>query len=351
MYLAPLNYDRFFRRVFSHLHIAKAFLEDFLDVKIEEIELLENKHFLTNDSSKVEFDFRCKINGADIIIDMQQWYKPDVVKRFYLYHCASTVLQLERLPEKKILIEKEARAKDKDYKFVSPVLTLIWMVQDTFELTQNFVTFGMTPQEVQDFLRDNILWENPNIQELIQKRNEVLALMQHKNKELDFLAQNQLTFMFQPNIINDKKFSKYHQWFVFAEKTRNKKNKKSDFQAFESQELFKDIIFLINKKKLTKEDLNYIETEDEHIALVKRALQDEFDNGFDMGFEKGEVAGFEKGEVAGFEKGEVAGFEKGKIEIILSSYEAGADIAFIAKITKQRESEVMEILKKNKLIQ
>ena len=63
MYLAPLNYDRFFKKVFSHTHIAKAFLEDFLEKKIDEIVLLETSHFLTDDASKISFDFRCKIEG------------------------------------------------------------------------------------------------------------------------------------------------------------------------------------------------------------------------------------------------------------------------------------------------
>ncbi|MGE5340776.1 MAG: hypothetical protein ACM3SY_07870, partial [Candidatus Omnitrophota bacterium] len=86
MYLAPLNYDRFFKRVFSDLNIAKAFLEDFLDVPIEEIKKLENENRLTDDATSVEFDFRCKIKGSYVIIDMQQWYKRDIGKRFYLYH-------------------------------------------------------------------------------------------------------------------------------------------------------------------------------------------------------------------------------------------------------------------------
>ena len=46
MYLAPLNYDRFFKKVFSQTHIAKAFLEDLLDTPIEEIKLLERTHLL-----------------------------------------------------------------------------------------------------------------------------------------------------------------------------------------------------------------------------------------------------------------------------------------------------------------
>ncbi len=34
MYVAPLNYDRYFKKVFSDEKIATAFLQDFLDVEI-----------------------------------------------------------------------------------------------------------------------------------------------------------------------------------------------------------------------------------------------------------------------------------------------------------------------------
>jgi hypothetical protein len=40
MYLAPLNYDRYFKKVFSDTRIAKRFLEDFFDIEIDELELL-----------------------------------------------------------------------------------------------------------------------------------------------------------------------------------------------------------------------------------------------------------------------------------------------------------------------
>ncbi len=102
MYLAPLNYDRFFKKVFSDLTIAKAFLQDFLDVEIEEITQLKDKNRVTDDAAVVEFDFRCKINGSYVIIDMQQWYKKDIVKRFYVYHTLNTVLQLEDIPTKSV---------------------------------------------------------------------------------------------------------------------------------------------------------------------------------------------------------------------------------------------------------
>ena len=49
MYLAPLNYDRNFKKVFSETRIAKRFLEDFFDVEISEMELLPFKHKITDD--------------------------------------------------------------------------------------------------------------------------------------------------------------------------------------------------------------------------------------------------------------------------------------------------------------
>ena len=82
MYLAPLNYDRFFRKIFSDEKISRRFLEDFLEVRIDEFEFLKERNLVTNDASVVEFDFRCKIKNAYVIIDMQQWYKRDIAQRF-----------------------------------------------------------------------------------------------------------------------------------------------------------------------------------------------------------------------------------------------------------------------------
>ena len=67
MFLAPLNYDRFFKKIFSDKQIAKRFLEDFLEIKIQEIEVLPVDHKLTNEASLLRFDYRCKVNGQYII--------------------------------------------------------------------------------------------------------------------------------------------------------------------------------------------------------------------------------------------------------------------------------------------
>ncbi len=62
MYLAPLNYDRYFKKIFSDERIVKRFLEDFLEVPITFIEQLPEKHQVTDDAAIVEFDYRYQIN-------------------------------------------------------------------------------------------------------------------------------------------------------------------------------------------------------------------------------------------------------------------------------------------------
>ncbi len=309
MYIAPLNYDRFFKKVFSHVHIAKAFLEDFLAVTIQEIALLERTKHLTDESARVEIDFRCKINGANIIIEMQQWYKPDVIKRFYLYHCVSTALQLETLAEKKVPIKTEdKRAKDRSYKEVVPVLTLVWMVDDSLQFSEHFMGYTTAPETALSFLENHDLWEKEDRTELLDIRQNILKILDNNHKNLDFLRKNRLVFMFQENIIKDDKFPNYHRWFEFAEKTRHKNNKKTDFIKFRKEDLFQDIMRIIGKDALNKDDLNYIETEEEHIKLVSKALRDERESGFEEGFEEG------------FEMSVISLFKKGKTEDDISEW-------------------------------
>ena len=100
MFLAPLNYDRFFKKVFSDLTIAKAFLEDFLEVDITSIEYLESTQRFTDRAAIVEFDFRVKIDDQFIIVDMQQWYKPDVAQRFFFITHSTPAHSLKPYPRK-----------------------------------------------------------------------------------------------------------------------------------------------------------------------------------------------------------------------------------------------------------
>jgi hypothetical protein len=344
MFVAPLNYDRFFQKVFSDLKIAKAFLEDFLDVEIESITQLKGKHSVTDDASIVEFDYRCKIDDSYVIIDMQQWYKKDIVKRFYVYHSLSTVLQLENMPSKTVELPPKPnipskKVKIKDYRVLEPVITVIWMVDDSLGFTKDYVTQVLTPETLVNFIRSSELWFNKDILALLEKREEVLTELNNTKKELDFLSKNKLTYIFQKNVIKNQKISKYYRWFSFAEKSRNKKNVESDFLEYKDDPVFSEIIRRLSRD-LTPEDLAYIQDYDRYIAEIKRYNTELLEEGEKIGIEKGEKIGIEKGEKIGIEKGIEKGKKlaerkahKEKLKIAINLYKVGLPIDTIVQAT------------------
>ncbi len=322
MYLAPLNYDRFFKKVFSEKHIAQQFLEDFLDTKIEEIELLKEKHRVTDDASIVEFDFRCKIDGAYIIIDMQQWYKMDVVKRFYLYHSLNASLQLERLPEKELTLDRVSKKikKTKDYHYVEPVLTLIWMVDDNLGFDENYVSYALSPEVSNQFIEDKKLWENPELTDIIKAQQKVLAVLKNDAKGMRFLSHNKLIFLFQKNIVKNKRIKKYVRWFEFAQKTKNKDNKREDFEEYQQDKIFLEIIHRITKKSFNEDENQYVEEQVEFWENYSELTARLYGYGLNDGMEKG------------MEKGREEGKEEEKIQIAIALLDI-LEVETIAKKT------------------
>ena len=257
MYAAPLNLDLFFKKVFSDPIIAKAFLEAFFDVTIEEIELVRVKHRLTDSATIVEFDFRCKINGKYIIIEMQQAFRADVVKRFYVYHTLSTGVQLETLP-KKISVNKKTGKQTEypTYDGILPVYTLIWMANDTFNFDIETITYALSPEQTVDFITNNELWASKDVEKICTVREEILALLENKSKDLGFLPQNKLVFAFQKNIVKSKKFQPYKEWFEFAETTQNRTNTKQDFDKFKKNKVLMMVLNRIKTDLLEDEELD-----------------------------------------------------------------------------------------------
>jgi hypothetical protein len=259
MYLAPLNYNRFFDRVFRDTPIAKRFLEDFLNVEITSIEPLPRKHQITDDAALVEFDYRCKINDQFVIIDMQQWYKRDVVKRFYLYFCNNTSLQLEHLKPVTIPMPNGKTYKTKSYDQVEPTITIVWMVDDALNFKEDVISYALFPEMASAFLRDDSLWESSNKEILLNRRAEVLKIMDNKHKNLDFLSTNRLIFMFQPNIIHNlQEQEKYFPWVEFAAKTRNPNNTADDFKKYSKDPIFIQVMEKLKTTVLTHDDFEYV---------------------------------------------------------------------------------------------
>jgi hypothetical protein len=270
MFVASLNLDFFFKKVFSNKRIAKKFLEDLLDVTITDIKLLTVENKLTDDAVTVKFDFRCKIQGQYVVIEMQQKYKVDVVKRFFLYHTVSTALQLETLKPIKITKPNGETYTEKNYSSLEPVITLIWMVDDMLGFEDDFIVYSTLPEAAKDFITNKDLWHQP-LETILAEREKTIKTLENKTKGLDFFSKNKLIYIFQKNIIKNKKVeSPYYKWFDFANISRNPDNKEQDFSNYKNDKDMAEIINRLRKDKLSPEEFKYISDLDSYEILMAR---------------------------------------------------------------------------------
>ncbi|MEN9612147.1 MAG: hypothetical protein RLZZ628_2961 [Bacteroidota bacterium] len=272
MYLIPLNLDEPFKKVFGSPHVAKAFIQDMLNVKITSIEKLENDHKVTNAAALVRFDYRCQINDKYVIIEMQQGYKQDVVKRFFLYHCLNTALQLETIKETVVRDRHGKEHRTRNYVELESVITIVWMAQDNFDLEADYIEYNLYPKAYSDFIKHETLWQSSK-SELEAERSKLLLHPKKDRRELSFLAQNRLIFVFQPNIIKNKRGTRYAKWFEFAEKTRNPNNKASDFDEFSNNSIFAQMIHRLTVKHVDNQDLIKEMGEEAYLAAKKLGEQ------------------------------------------------------------------------------
>jgi hypothetical protein len=257
MFVVSLNLDVFFKKVFSNKKIAKAFLEDFFGVKITEIKLLKTDYKITDDATVVRFDYRCKINGQYVVIEMQQKYKTDVNKRFYLSHCLGTALQLETLAPKVITKLDGKTYTEKNYGDLEPVITLVWMVDDTFNFKEDFIAFTTLPEAAKDFIANEDLWHQ-SLDVILQEREKTLKILNNDTKDLGFFSQNRLIYAFQRNIIANKLITKYFKWFDVAYKSRNINNSEEDFSQYNDDDIMAEVIKRLERDRLTTEEYKFV---------------------------------------------------------------------------------------------
>jgi hypothetical protein len=79
--------------------------------------------------------------------------------------------------------------------------------------------------------------------------------MENDRRSLDFLSENRLFFVFQPNIIKNKQAARYVKWFEFAEKTRNPNNTKADFAPYLDNLIFSTMMDRLTVSHSDNQDL------------------------------------------------------------------------------------------------
>jgi hypothetical protein len=273
MYLASLNIDLLFKKVFSDPEIAKSFLQDFLGIIITEIVVLGIEHKVTDDAVIVKFDYRCKINGEYVIIEMQQKYKKDVIKRFYLYHCVGTSLQLETLKPIVITRPNGETYKEKDYSGVEPVLTIVWMVDDTLNFEDDFIVFTTLPEAAKDFISNDTLWSQP-IESILAARTEVLKILNNDTKNLDFFQKNKIVLLLQENIAKNMRAKPYSKWCILAKKSKNPNNVEADFKELKKNKVMAEVIRRLETTKLEPYEFKYVSDIYQYENMAEQSQQE-----------------------------------------------------------------------------
>ncbi len=88
---------------------------------------------------------------------------------------------------------------------------------------------------------------------------------------------------------------------------------------------------------------------------IKNDIMTTYDQLIEKGKKEGKIEGIKAGRIEGIKEGKIEGIKTGlkegqykeKVEVILNGMEKGLDIAILSSLTKLREEEVLEILRKN----
>jgi len=218
------------------------------------------------------------------------------------------------------------------YRLLEPVITLIWMVNDTLHFKDDdYIAFTMAPEVALEFIENDEFWKNSQIQEL--QRERTLEILRNNHKEIDFLRKNRLIYAFQPIIVKNKKLKKYLRWFEFAQKTKNKKNTESEFKEYEKDEIFAEMIRRLRKDNLEPDDISYIDNYEE---LMKRVEL----------FREGILAeGKNEGKIQGKIEGKIEGKEERNVEIALEMIKDGETNEKIKKYTGLNNEKINELRK------
>ena len=229
-----------------------------LGVKITDFKRLSVENKLTDAAVTVKFDFRCKIHGQYVVIEMQQKYKIDVVKRFYLYQAVDTALQLETLKPSVVIKPNGETYTEKNYSGLEPVITLIWMVDDMLGFEDDYIAYTTLPESAGDFILDADLWAQP-LENILEKRDKIVSILENKTKGLDFFTKNRMIYIFQKNIIKNQRINlPYFKWFDVANMSRNPNNKEEDFSKYKDDKEMTEVLSRIRKDKLPQDEFKYV---------------------------------------------------------------------------------------------
>ena len=82
------------------------------------------------------------------------------------------------------------------------------------------------------------------------------------------MQENKLIYAFQKNIVKNAKYTKYYEWFEFAERSLKKDNTEADFEKYNNNDVFLEMMHRLKAGTMTNEDADLIVLYNEFIHTV-----------------------------------------------------------------------------------
>jgi hypothetical protein len=131
------------------------------------------------------------------------------LNKIYLYHSLSTSLQLEVIKDKLGKNKAGEQTIIKRYTDLKPVITIIWMAESNLGFTEDFVEFNTYPKHWADFIINDAIWSQEK-SVILEARHQLLQHLNHKKDyDLGFHEQNRLIYVFQNNVVKNKRNERY----------------------------------------------------------------------------------------------------------------------------------------------
>ncbi len=132
--VASLRYDVIFKKAFSHPDIFTALVNDFLGIKLEITEVINDKVFVPAVGKvATRFDLFAEDKKNRIIIEMQHAHYADTYERFVYYQCSAMV---------------ETITTSSNYHFPLTVITLVFLTGKKSPSDSGIVVHDLEPRDI-----------------------------------------------------------------------------------------------------------------------------------------------------------------------------------------------------------
>ena len=197
------TYDMVAKKIFSDTEITRHFIEDMLDLKIEEVQILDGNQIHLANEDELTSNFYTTVDvlaqletGVQVIIEIQIVKQRSFFNRLWAYICSQVYENLEQ-------IRRQQPRTHTIYKQLAPVYAIAIVEKNYFSDNRAFRVFSLQDSQTQQELKVEMEGQEghyPLVQlALLELKKYNLDIESHKKQWLEFFS-NQ-PFSSQPESI------------------------------------------------------------------------------------------------------------------------------------------------------